>query len=407
MNSITEKIKNKIAEIEPFLIEVRRYLHQNPELSGHENNTANFILGKLREIGIESEILSTEAGPAVLGLIKINNESDTIAFRADMDALPLCEQSEKSYCSKSPGIMHACGHDLHITTVIGTAYVLANIAKELNLNIKFIFQPSEETINGGAEALIKKGIMQDVKAIFTIHAMPDLKVGKIGIKFGPSTASIDSFKVRVLGKGGHSARPHLAKDTILSACQMINMLYSDLLRQFDPVQPVVLSIGRINGGTAPNIISEKCEFEGTLRTFSPRIRKIIPEIMQDKLENLALSLGVNVDFQWSSGAPSVINDENLVILTEKSTLNLYGDGSVERFTEPSMGAEDFSRYLEHSPGILIRVGTGSEKCCQPLHTCRFDIDEKAISYGVGVLSYVAYNYSIQKVLKLKTSESDV
>jgi len=400
---LIELINNKTAELEPMLIDIRRHLHRNPELSGREVETAEYILGRLQEAGIDSKIIETDAGPAVIGSIISDESLETIAFRADMDALPVTDKKCTSYASKNCGIMHACGHDFHVTSTLGTAFLLAGLGKQIGVNLKFIFQPGEESVNSGAKALVKTGIMQGISSIFTIHAHPSLSAGQVGITYGAATAAIDSFRINIKGIGGHSARPHEAVDSIFIASQIINCLYSDVGRKFDPFDPVVISVGKISGGTASNVITENCEMEGTVRTFQQAIREKLRLVIDERVDSIAKSYGATAEAVWSCGSDPVINDHSLAKLCEDCAGNIIKQENVIRVTKPSMGAEDFSAYLSHAPGILIRVGTGGKNKTYPLHSCMFDIDESAISVAVGLLSSIACNYASFRA-NLKTIE---
>lgn len=387
-----DKIVNKTEELEHLLVSIRRYLHQNPELSSREVNTANYIHKKLFEAGLESGIIETKEGPAVIGYLKVDDTKETIAFRADMDALPVMDSKIKTYSSRTQGVMHACGHDFNMTCILGTALVLASIKQELDVNVKFIFQPSEESSVGGSEALIQERVMDGVNAIWTLHALPSLPAGKIGIRYGPITSATDTFNISVKGKGGHSARPNRAVDAIFVANQVINCLYSSIPRSIDPLNPFVISIGRIHAGTAANIIAETCEMEGTARTFDPDIRERLHDLIKQRAYTIAQAYDARVDIKWELGPPPVINDRVLTYLTQQTAHNLIGEESVVKIQKPSMGAEDFSRYLKFAPGMLVRVGTGGEDSSYPLHSSLFDVDEKAILIAVKLLSGICVNF---------------
>ncbi len=381
-----EQIIEKTDQLENLLISIRRYLHQNPELSSREVNTAKYIHKKLFEAGLESGIIETSEGPAVIGYLKIDENKETLAFRADMDALPLMDSKVKTYSSRNTGVMHACGHDFNMTCVLGAALVLAAIKEQLDINIKFIFQPSEESSIGGSEALIQKKVMDGVDAIWTIHALPSLPAGKIGIRYGPITSATDTFNITVKGKAGHSARPNRAVDAIFIANQIINCLYSSISRSIDPLSPFVISIGKIHAGTAANIIADNCKMEGTARTFEPNIRENLHDLIKQRAYTIAQAYNARVDIKWDLGPPPVINDRVLAYLTQKTAAFLVGEDNVVKIQKPSMGAEDFSRYLKYAPGMLVRIGTGGEDTSYPLHSPLFDVDEKAILIAVKLLA---------------------
>lgn len=386
-------IETKVKELEPLLIEIRRYLHQNPELSGKEYNTTSFLNQKLQEYGINSKIIETDAGPAVIANIGNNKNKKTIALRADIDALPLDEPNNFPYCSKANGIMHACGHDFNMASVLGAGFLLKTMENEINTNIKLVFQPSEESALGGALAVVKTGELKDIDAILTVHANPSIDTGKIGIKSGAITAAIDMFNIKVKAAGGHSARPHLATDAIFTVNKIVDMLYSHITRCFDPITPIVLSVGKINGGTASNIIADSCQIEGTLRTLDNKIRSKIKTMIGEKVEKLAKIYDTEAIVEWREGPSPVYNDEQLSKLVLLTANNIIGSDNIIIIDEPSMGAEDFSAYLDKTPGMLIRIGTGGQNCCHPLHSCQFKIDENAISVAVKILTASVLNYS--------------
>ncbi len=391
-----KKIAEKTLQIEPLLIEIRRHLHKNPELSCEEFQTADYIYTKLKEYGIEAEKIKTNSGPAVIAHLHNDKNTETIAFRADMDALPVIDKKMVSYKSQNLGVTHACGHDFNTTVVLGTAIILAGLKEQLDVNIKFIFQPSEEKAEGGSLALIKQNVMDNVNAIWTIHAAPHIPAGQIGIGKGAISSATDSFYIQVKGKGGHSARPHEAIDAIFIANTILSEIYAGIPRNFDPISPIVLSIGKINGGTAPNIISETCEIEGTSRTFDLNIRDQIQTLIKNKAYIIAKSYNADINIKWQFGPPPIINDKILAQLVKETALNLLGKENVHKIKKPSMGAEDFSRYLSYAPGVLIRVGTGGTQASYPLHSPYFDIDEKAIGIAVNLLCGTCINFQENK-----------
>jgi amidohydrolase len=399
-----EKIFKKTEQLEEELIKIRRHFHQNPELSCQEYKTADFIYKKLLEAGIEANLINTESGPAVIAQIISDKNTKTIAFRADMDALPLCDGIDKNYCSKNNGVAHACGHDFNMTSILGTAFVLASIKEELKCNVKFIFQPSEEKSEGGAAALVKKDIMRDVDAIFAVHAFPSLPAGQIGLKSGVLTAAADFFNITIKGKGGHCARPQEAADSILAANNVLNYLYGGLSRNIDPMEPFVVSIGEIHAGNAPNIIAETCQITGTTRTFSKEVRKQIQELISSKSQEIAGVYNTEAEIKWDFGSPSVINNDELALLVEKTAAEFISKENIVKLPQPGMGAEDFSRYLDFAKGMLIRIGTGGENCSYPLHNCLFDIDESAIRMTVKLLSAICVNY--QNNIHLMNKDAD-
>ncbi|MEW5819150.1 MAG: amidohydrolase [Cyanobacteriota bacterium] len=400
---MNQKLCLIVDAFEQELIEIRRHLHQYPDLSGNEYNTAKFLLKHLDELDVEAKLLDTEAGPGVIAIMKGKEDSPVVAFRADMDALPLMDKKLCSYASKIPGVMHACGHDFNMTCVLGLAKVLNKVKNELEGSVKFIFQPSEESNKGGATHILKSGIMESVDAIWAIHAFPDLPAGSVGIRYGAITSATDAFKLSVKGVSGHSARPHLAVDSIFVASQIINGLYSIIYRKFDPRQPIVISLGTINGGTAPNIVASQVELSGTVRMFDQQIRSQVPEIVSEVSRGIAASYGAKCDVDWHFGPPPVINDQELAKLTQFCAENLLGEDGVAIINRPSMGAEDFSRFLWYAPGMLLRIGTGGEEdVSYPLHSSMFDINEEAIAHSVKLLANVTFSY-----FELKKTQEEI
>lgn len=398
-----EEIKHYTSSIENEIINIRRHLHQNPELSGEEFKTAEFITHILSLNKIKHELIILEAGPVVIAEIQNSESFKTVGFRADMDALPLIECTNQPYCSKTPGIMHACGHDFNVSAILGTAIVLNKLKDKINLNFKFFFQPKEEQTESGAKAIVKANLNKNLDAIWAIHAYPCLEAGKIGIRHGVVTSSADNFEIQIIGSGGHAARPHLAIDSILILNKIINDLYSEIPRKFDPIKSVIFTVCQISGGTAPNIIAEKCICSGTIRTFEQSTRKELINFINKRTTEMATLYGATASIGWENGPPSVINDKILAEITENTAINLFGKSNVVLIDEPSMGSEDFSLFLEQTPGMFIRIGTGGNNCHHPLHTCYFDINEKSLSISINLLSYLAVCYSnkFQNNLSLK------
>lgn len=386
-------INSLVDELEQELIHIRRHLHQYPELSGEEYETAAFLMTKFEEMGVDAKIIDTEVGPGVVAYLEGKSKTPLIAFRADMDALPLMDKKLCSYSSKRAGVVHACGHDFNTTVILGLVKVLVKIQNQMEGSVKFVFQPSEESAEGGAGHILKAGVMENVDAIWAVHAFPDLPAGKIGVRYGAITSATDGFRVTVKGVSGHSARPQLSVDAIYVASQIINGLYAIVYRKFDPRLPIVISVGIINGGTAPNIVANEVEFEGTVRMFDQDIRSKIPEVVSAFSRDIAKSYNADCDLDWHFGPPPVINNDKLAMYTENASKQVLGEDSVIIINRPSMGAEDFSRFLWHAPGMLIRIGTGGEEYASyPLHNPMFDINEKAIAYSVKLLSRITLDY---------------
>ncbi|SNR80363.1 M20 metallopeptidase family protein [Desulfurobacterium atlanticum] len=391
MNFIGEAKK-----IKDFIVNYRRIVHQYPEISGREFRTSEFVAETLKEIGVDEVYEGFGRTIGVVGIIKGKGDK-TVALRADMDALPVKEETGKSYASKVEGVMHACGHDAHVAMVLGAAKLLVNIKNQLKGNVKLIFQPCEERQDcRGAKRLIDAGVLKnpDVNVIFGIHVNPELETGKVATCTGPVLASSDVFSVKIFGKGTHASKPHKGIDTVLIASQVVNTLHHIVSRRVDPLDPVVLTIGTIKGGEAENIIPEVVELKGTVRTLNEKIRKEIPIWIEEALKGITTAYGGKYEFNYQEGTPPLINDEKTALFTIEEIVKLLGRENFVYLKKPSMGGEDFAEYLKFVPGVYLRLGTGNREkgTTFPLHSPKFDIDEDALPVGTAVLSYLAFRW---------------
>jgi amidohydrolase len=390
------RIKDLTTNIAPRLVEIRRHLHAHPELSGQEYQTAAFVAGVLSANGFHVEEGIGKTG--VVGELKGTHASDRIlAIRTDMDALPIQERTDLEYASRIEGVMHACGHDIHTTVGLGTAMILSQIAPELAGKVRFLFQPAEE-IAQGANWMVKDGVMDNVAAILGLHVFPSIPAGSIGIRYGALTAAADDLEIIIIGESGHGARPHEAIDAIWIAAQVITSLQQAISRTQNPLRPVVLSIGQINGGRAPNVIADKVQLLGTVRSLHPESRDKLPQWIENIVANVCNSYNAKYQVNYRQGVPSVQNDHALTQLLQSSAEEAWSNDSVQILPEPSLGAEDFSVYLEHAPGAMFRLGVGYENRTinHPLHHPQFEVDESAIITGVVTLAYAAYKYWLNK-----------
>lgn len=380
-------------EYQTELVAIRRHLHAHPELSFKEKETAQFISNKLTEYGIEHQ--TNIGGYGIVGYIKGKNPTTkTIALRADMDALPIEEKNNNSYTSKNQGIMHACGHDVHTTCLLGAAKILYKIKENFEGTIKLIFQPAEEKLPGGASIMIKEGVLKnpDVRQIYGLHVLPQLEVGKVAFKEGISMASCDEIFITVKGKGGHGAVPHLAVDTVLLASHIVLALQQIVSRNANPLTPSVLSIGKIIGNGATNIIPEEVKMEGTFRTFDETWRKEAHERIKTICHSTAAAFGGTCDVLIDVGYPFLNNNE-LTTKNATHSAKLYlGDDFVEDMPA-RMTAEDFSYYSQIIPACFFRLGTGnkSKGITAPVHTPTFDVDEDCLKTGAGLMAWIAIN----------------
>ncbi|MFN5971933.1 MAG: M20 family metallopeptidase [Microcystis sp.] len=385
------EIKNIAESLAPRLVEIRRHIHANPELSGQEYQTAAYIAGVLSSCGLSVQEAVGKTG--VKGeLPGKGSDRRILAIRADMDALPIQEKTDLDFASRKPGIMHACGHDVHATVGLGAAMVLSRLSEPLGGKIRFLFQPAEE-IAQGASWMIREGVMRDVSAVFGLHVFPSIPARSIGVRYGALTAAADDLEIFIQGESGHGARPHEAIDAIWIASQVITTLQQAISRTQNPLRPIVLTIGQISGGRAPNVIADQVRMAGTVRSLHPETHAHLPEWIESLVTNVCSTYNAKCQVNYRRGVPSVQNDQFLTRLVEEAGLEAWGQDRVLILSEPSMGAEDFSLYLQQAPGTMFRLGVGSTNLLNPpLHHPEFLVDESAILTGVITLAYAAYKY---------------
>ena len=380
MNSLTNKIKN----LKSWLIDVRRDLHKTPELGLEEFLTKEKIIKYLEEIGIDYITYPDHTG--VMAYIN-KNAKNTVAIRADIDALPIVETNNKNYKSIHSGKMHACGHDAHTAILLGSCKVLYDMRDELDVNVKFLFQPAEETV-GGAKLLIKDGCMENPKVDYTIglHVMPHINTGMVELQYGSMNASTDTVSITIEGKQGHGAYPHQGVDAIVAAGHVICAL-----------QSIVLSLGVINGGIKENVICPKVTLGGTLRTLNPDTRRYTKERIKEIVDFTCKGLGAKGSVDIEEGYAPLVNDNFVVDIVKENTINLLGKDNVVFRKHPSLGAEDFSFFLEHSKGAFYHLGCRNQEknILSPLHTADFDIDEDCLE--IGVMLHVLNTLSFAKL----------
>jgi amidohydrolase len=385
------EIKNIAEDLVPRLIKIRRHFHAHPELSGHEYQTAAYIAGVLSSCGLT---VREEVGKTgVIGeLSGSGKDSRTLAIRTDMDALPIQELTALEFASNNPGIMHACGHDLHSTLGLGAAMILSQLSEALPGKVRFLFQPAEE-IAQGARWTIEDGAMDGVNAIYGVHVFPSIEARHVGIRYGALTAAADDLEIIIQGESGHGARPHQAIDAIWIAAQIITALQQAISRTQNPLHPIVLTIGQIEGGRAPNVIADRVRMVGTVRSLHPNSHANLPQWIENIVSNICTTYGAKYQVNYRRGVPAVHNDFKLTKILETACREAWSDDLVEILAEPSMGAEDFSVYLEKAPGCMFRLGVGYPNTHNyPLHHPKFEIDETAIVTGVVTLAYTAWKY---------------
>lgn len=388
--TIKDKIQHLSSEIFAQVVGYRQHIHANPELSFKEFETSAYIKGHLEEWGIP---YTEMANTGVVGLIKGGIPSDqVIALRADMDALPIIEANDKPYASKNQGVMHACGHDVHSSSLLGTAYILNNLKEEFAGTIKLIFQPAEEMLPGGASIMIKEGVLENPKPDFIVgqHVMPLIDAGKVGFRSGIYMASTDELYVTVHGKGGHGAQPHQNIDPVLIASHIIIALQQIVSRNADPRLPSVLSFGKVHANGATNIIPNEVKMEGTFRTLNEEWRKEAKRLMKKMAEGIAESMGGSCEFTIMNGYPYLINEEKLSDNARLFAEDYLGKENVLDL-DIWMAAEDFAYYSQVTDACFYRLGTGNKEkgTTYSVHTPNFDIDEDALKLSTGLMAYIA------------------
>ncbi|NEW05437.1 amidohydrolase [Paenibacillus sp. SYP-B3998] len=369
----------------------RRYLHQNPELSFQELRTAEFVVNHLLDWGIE--VRTQVGGNGVVGLLRGANQGPTVALRADMDALPIQDEKNCDYSSLIKGVMHACGHDAHTSTLLGIAKVASQHRDKLNGNLVFLFQHAEETTPGGANAMIQDDALVGVDVVFGVHLWTPFPVGHVYAKAGSMMAAPDEFTIQIQGKGGHGGLPHQAIDSIHVASQLVVNLQSIVSRQVDPVEPCVVSIGSFHAGTSFNVIAETTKLTGTVRTFNSELQQDVKARMERIVDGTCRMFQASYVFDYKMGYPPVVNDVNEAERFFKVGNALFGEESVHE-SPLIMAGEDFSYYLHHRPGCYMFVGAGNIEAgiIHPHHHPKFDIDERSMLNAARLLLGMALDY---------------
>lgn len=390
MSDLKDIVKELAREFAPEIIQIRQHLHANPELSFQEYQTAAYVSDKLKAYGLEP-ITMAETG--VTALIKGKNpDKKVVALRGDMDALPITEQNEVPYKSKNEGVMHACGHDVHTSSLLGTARILSQLRDQFEGSVKLIFQPGEELIPGGASIMIKEGVLQNPApaAIFGQHVFPQLSAGKIGVRSGMYMASADELYITVTGKGGHGAMPEMNIDPVLITAHLIVALQQIVSRAASPKVPTVLSFGKVIANGATNIIPNEVKIEGTFRTMDEKWRAEAHVKMKKMAEQLAEAMGGSCDFEIRRGYPYLQNSPGL---TEKMRVAAESYVGKENVVDLDlwMAAEDFAYYTQQVDACFYRLGTRNEErgITSSVHTPTFDIDEAALETGIGLMAWLA------------------
>jgi len=386
------KIDQEIEKHKAEIIKIRRFIHMNPELSNREFETSKLVAAKLNSLGFEVKTGIAKTG--VVALLRGGQPGPTVAIRADMDALPIQETTNVPFKSLNPGVMHACGHDVHTSIALGVAMVLSNIKDKIKGNVKFIFQPAEEGApqdeEGGAALMIKEGVLDDpaVGAIFGLHVWPE-NVGQVNFSTGDIMAGADWFEITVKGKSAHGARPQEGIDAIVLAAEIITTLQSVISRSIDPVDPAVLTIGKIEGGVRSNIIAEKVTLEGTVRALSETNRKRIPQLMESVVKGITQSFGATSTLDYRQTFPSVYNHPEFGQTMLPTLIGVLGKDNVLPL-RPQMVAEDFSFYGQRIPGFFFFLGvkSPSQATTAALHSPNFNPDERSIPLGIKLMCHL-------------------
>ena len=388
--SLIETIKKHSAKIHGEVVAIRRHLHRHPELSFQEHETSAFVEGELDKAGIKwKPVADTGVLASIAGAIP---SDEVIALRADMDALPIREMNKVDYASQNPDVMHACGHDFHTSSLLGTAKILNALKDQFKGTVKFFFQPAEEVIPGGASHMIRDGVLENpkVRAVIGQHAMPRIPVGKIGIRKGKHMASMDSLFITITGRGGHGAQPHLNIDPVLIASHIIIGLQQIVSRRAHPGDPTVLSIGKVIANGAINVIPDEVYMEGTFRAMNERWRDEAHGLMKEMAEGIALAMGGKCEFRIQRGYPFLINAEKLTTEVRRHAADYLGEENVLE-EDIWMAAEDFAYYSQVADSCfyLCGVGNPAKGIQSSLHTPTFNIDEDVLALSPGLMAYIA------------------
>lgn len=394
-SSLPESLTNKVEDDQPLaqlLVAIRRHLHMYPEVGMNEHETSQFIRDTLTGYGLD--VKGPVAGTGLYVDIEGTGEGGFVGYRADIDALPAQDQKRVSYHSQHTNVAHLCGHDAHTAVAVGVALVLHAHRDDFSGRARVFFQPNEEGLPSGAPLMIRSGIVEGLDAVYAIHVDPTLDVGRYGLIRGAATASSDRFEVRVRQEGtGHSARPHEGIDTVWVASQLMNHFYQLTDRITDARTPSVLTITKMRGSDAHNVIPEEASFGGTLRTVSPHDRKTIRDHMRGAVERTADLHGAHIELDFEDGSPPVINDDTVIRNIEQTIREAFGEQAIYWIEQSSMGGEDFAHYLKHVPGAFVRMGTASgPETSFPLHHHRFDIDETPLAPTARLMARVLINH---------------
>lgn len=386
--TMTEEILTNARRIHDYIVRMRRNFHEYPETGFNEFRTSGVIAEELRQLGLSVQTDVAKTG--IVATLQVDGASRTVVFRADMDALPVTEENDLGFKSRNEGISHACGHDANMAMLLGTARLAAQLRDKLKRHIKFIFQPCEEQHPGGAKLMIEHGVLQDVDEIYGVHIEPNIPSGVFGVRSGATMAATDRIVITISGRGGHASTPHLCIDPVVIAAEVILALQTIVSRRTNPLSPCVISLCQITGGTTFNVIPDKVNITGTVRTLSKELRYKMPLLIEDTIKGIATLNNASYQFEYLKGHPALHNPRPQLEFIQDKIVELFGGKSVEEI-EPKMGGEDFSYYLEKIKGAYIFLGSGSPEkgTNQPLHSPRFLLDEDILYMGPALFTYIA------------------
>lgn len=382
LDSLVEQTKEEV-------IKWRRHFHQYPELSFHEEKTAQYVYDTLQSFG--NLEISRPTKTSVMARLIGSQPGKVLAIRADMDALPIEEENTFEFASTNPGVMHACGHDGHTAMLLGTAKILTSLKDKIKGEVRFLFQHAEELYPGGAEEMVQAGVMDGVDMIIGAHLWAPMKLGTVGVAYGPMMAAPDTFYITVEGKGGHAALPHDTIDSIAIASQVVTNLQHIVSRNTDPLDNLVVSVTKFIGGTTHNVIPGSVEICGTVRSFDANLRKSVPELMERIIKGITNAHGAQYKFNYEFGYRPVINDEHITKAIEETILEVFDEKTLD-LMKPNMGGEDFSAFQQKAPGTFFYVGAGNKEkdITYPHHHARFTIDEDALEIGVKLFVHATF-----------------
>ncbi|WP_091273701.1 amidohydrolase [Alteribacillus persepolensis] len=385
------KLNQEVKEMQQQVVDWRRHFHRYPELSFQEEETSQYIYDTLQSFG--NLEVSRPTPTSVMARLIGKEDGKTLAIRADIDALPIAEESTFDYASEREGVMHACGHDGHAAMLLGTAKILSRYQEEINGEVRFLFEHAEEAFPGGGKEMVEAGAMEGVDYVIGAHVASTIDVGQTAVTYGPMTAAADGFWVTIQGKGGHGALPHDTVDSIAVGAQVVSNLQQIVSRNIDPIDSAVLTIGEFHAGEAGNIVADSVKFSGIVRTFDPKYRKQIEQLMHRVIKGVTEAHGAAYTMEYKNGYASIQNDEYVTKVVEDTITELYGEDTIIH-EKPQMIAEDFSAFSNEAPGTYFKVGARNEEkgIVYPHHHPKFTFDEQALEHGMKIFVNAVHKF---------------